>query len=1630
MFKLKSGSADQPPRDSDPSSSSDDDSSIDSDSSGDDLERQLEDVISSSDDDSSDDSSSDDSDDDSSDDDQSYSFHYAGEELKKKDTNTLKTIDDESMYVDVRNGDNFYDEDNDDNDDDSWVDPVERRFRLAKRCAWIFSGCICCLLTLWGLAVGGFFAYVKIKSNQAENSGGGGSSGTMSPVEAPLIITRPPALADYDPSTVELPESLAAYETCFVCGDNNNQEVVVQQQSMSNPKALVYISPQNSMEFISANNYNGISGGIETDVSCDSLRIAGLYGFIDPDSCSNLQNQLSMKERCGCNIIVSASISTTDTSGSTTDATAATTVPATTTTTTTIEKSDIPCYLCGEEDATLSNPDSILVLPDFLGYPDDFTCSNLDRLGRFNYGNSISEIGCGILQSQTEILIQCGCSNVIGSGTSTATGSSSGVVTGQDGVDATTNNGENNGSNFALASFPPCYICGDDDNSMNSNGGTSTSTGSDGSSFVVSNVRSPKIGTLTTPSNILTLPSILGFGDTATCQDINAVGVSGFIQPDGCIALQSKEIMEQCGCSNTLIVEEDEEDPAVVIQPNFPSCFICGGSNNGLVGNPDAILSLPSALGFGDNASCQDVNAVGVTGYISPGACTVIQEEKEIIDNCGCGGVDEVAPVIRVDFPSCSLCGSKRLAYPKAVLNLPSGLGYGDSAPCEAVNALGLTGYISEGACSFIQQQDTIIETCGCGIQAEQQQDEDEEEESFPSCYVCGSRDVILSVPEAALSLPPLLGYGDSVTCQVADAIGITGLISPSACLEIQNETSIKDQCGCRSSSSSDVDTSTTTATGDVSEAQPPCFLCGEEFATISNPDLILDLPDFLGYPDDITCKGLDDIGRFDRTISPTGCNIMQSQTEMLQQCGCSNIVPQVSTPTTNVEAPSTEEEEDEEDEDEKEEQQQVPDEPPIEPEEEEQQQQQQVPDEPPIEPEEVPPSQPQEPPCFMCGEESATISNPDFVLELPPFLGYPPGTTCADLERIGRFDGTINPAGCAILQQQTEVLCGCSNIVVDNVSPPSPPTEAKEFPPSQTQPSCFLCGGSDDTISRPDLVLNLPPFLGYPPGTTCGDIDRIGRFEGTITPDLCNSVQSQIQALCECSNIIVGTPPEDVRNPACYTCGSAEVVLGNPEFVLQSLPPSLGFSDEGATCDTLNKAGISGIITPFECDIMASNDFIKTQCGCENVTPPPQPPCFTCGGSDDTISNPDFVLQLPPFLGYPPGTTCGDIDRIGRFDGTIDPEGCGILQSQIQSLCGCSNIAPPNAGGPPASVGGPPQGVGVGGPPADVGGPPPGVVPGVGEEVSESFPPCLLCGEESATISNPDTILELPPFLGYPPGTTCADLERIGRFDGTINPGGCAILQQQTEVICGCSNLDEEASPPNTGGPPASVGAGGPPPGVGAGGPPAGVGEQVSESFPPCLLCGEESATISNPDTILELPPFLGYPPGTTCADLERIGRFDGTINPGGCAILQQQTEVICGCSNLDEEASPPNAGGPPAGVGAGGPPPGVGAGGPPADVGGPPPGVVTGGPPAGVGEEVSESFPPCYWCGGSESDTTSNPDELLNLPPFLGYPPDTTCGDLERIGRFDGTISPGGCAIVQDQTAILEKCGCEIGV
>jgi len=40
----------------------------------------------------------------------------------------------------------------------------------------------------------------------------------------------------------------------------------------------------------------------------------------------------------------------------------------------------------------------------------------------------------------------------------------------------------------------------------------------------------------------------------------------------------------------------------------------------------------------------------------------------------------------------------------------------------------------------------------------------------------------------------------------------------------------------------------------------------------------------------------------------------------------------------------------------------------------------------------------------------------------------------------------------------------------------------------------------------------------------------------------------------------------------------------------------------------------------------------------------------------------------------------------------------------------------------------------------------------------------------------------------------------------------------------------------------------------------------------------------------------FLGYPPDFTCRDLKAAG-LNGNISPGGCSIMQEQTQVLEQC-------------------------------------------------------------------------------------------------------------------------------------
>ena len=84
-------------------------------------------------------------------------------------------------------------------------------------------------------------------------------------------------------------------------------------------------------------------------------------------------------------------------------------------------------------------------------------------------------------------------------------------------------------------------------------------------------------------------------------------------------------------------------------------------------------------------------------------------------------------------------------------------------------------------------------------------------------------------------------------------------------------------------------------------------------------------------------------------------------------------------------------------------------------------------------------------------------------------------------------------------------------------------------------------------------------------------------------------------------NNIVADTVKEISSIITCYICGTGGIVMTKPDFVLSSIPPSLGYSGN-ATCDAVNSAGIAGKISQSDCEQMLSNDYTQIQCGCENV--------------------------------------------------------------------------------------------------------------------------------------------------------------------------------------------------------------------------------------------------------------------------------------------------------------------------------------------------------------------------------------------------------------------------------------------
>lgn len=268
----------------------------------------------------------------------------------------------------------------------------------------------------------------------------------------------------------------------------------------------------------------------------------------------------------------------------------------------------------------------------------------------------------------------------------------------------------------------------------------------------------------------------------------------------------------------------------------------------------------------------------------------------------------------------------------------------------------------------------------------------------------------------------------------------------------------------------------------------------------------------------------------------------------------------------------------------------------------------------------------------------------------------------------------------------------------VEDVSTPTvaPSTHSTlDFLPIEEEPSlnttCFICGSADYSVSNPDTVPLFQSAVDLPKNITCSDLDYIGQIDNSITPGKCAALISQTQIFQQCGcnstkndigedGLSVAGKPLHPNFPSCSICGSGK--MNNPSATV-SISVPWGYL-ENTICENLDAVGLTGYISPQACsDIQSSKQIVETCClAPNNATIPgesqvlPFPQCFLCGSATDEISNPDSILSLPTFLGYPDNTTCAYLNNIGK-DGKIRPEHCSVIRSKTEKIkqCGCSNF-------------------------------------------------------------------------------------------------------------------------------------------------------------------------------------------------------------------------------------------------------------------------------------------------------------------------------------------------------------------
>jgi hypothetical protein len=357
----------------------------------------------------------------------------------------------------------------------------------------------------------------------------------------------------------------------------------------------------------------------------------------------------------------------------------------------------------------------------------------------------------------------------------------------------------------------------------------------------------------------------------------------------------------------------------------------------------------------------------------------------------------------------------------------------------------------------------------------------------------------------------------------------------------------------------------------------------------------------------------------------------------------------------------------------------------------------------------------------------------------------------------------------------------------IPSVRLPDFPTASSPMTPAVTAPS----NAEVPTVTVPAPMVVLPTPTGTAPTVILdlptGAPTTINIDAPTVTITVPSSNMTAVAPAVVTSTITPTTTfqPTTTAFPAFPTVSPFPTISFFPTFEICNICTNgtissndiLPFEIGNLTCVQASEAGLSGLISTSNCDVIqqlvSENNFCSCLSDIPTIAPSPlaYEQCNICG---DGFIVTNIEGKLQPFNSTESPLSCGFVDK-GGTNGLLELSICAHYTRQASNTsnpCGCmKDLTTPSPAGTSAPT--------------------------------TEFTQCFVCGNETERVTALDTIIELPEeiYATIRDGAnaslfTCKFIEESGRLNNSYDRLVCAFLQMAVTDVCGCQVIEATVSP------------------------------------------------------------------------------------------------------------------------------------------------------------------------------------------------------------------------------------------